>query len=365
MTPARRVLIVDDSPVALQLIESQLRARPTLEVVASVSSAEAALRGLHRYRPDLVLMDANMPGMDGVEGVRAIRARSDVRVVLMTGAEGPEFRRFQVVGISAGAFSVLQKDGVRSRGFYDQVERLAHQGCGQGAPTERTTDSAHHSPQSAPPSAPPSATSAGASLATAPAAALRAVRRPPRVIGIVSSTGGPQTLVRVLRPLPRSFPCAILLVQHMSEGFERSFCDMLSAHLQLEVRLAQDGDPLVAGQLLVAPPGAHLVTAGDRIRLDRHSPPEAAHKPSGNMLLHSLKRSHGGNAWGIVLTGMGEDGAQGLLSMRQGGSHTLAQDAGSAILDGMPKRAREMGAADRVLADIEVGPYLLHQIMGT
>lgn len=356
MTPARRVLIVDDSPVALQLIESQLRARPTLEVVASVSSAEAALRGLHRYRPDLVLMDANMPGMDGVEGVRAIRARSDVRVVLMTGAEGPEFRRFQVVGISAGAFSVLQKDGVRSRGFYDQVERLAHQGCGQGAPTERPTDSAHH--------APPSAASTTAQP-SGPVATLRAARRPPRVIGIVSSTGGPQTLVRVLRPLPPSFPCAILLVQHMLEGFEHSFCDMLRAHLQLDIRLAQDGDPLVAGQLLVAPPDSHMITVGDRVRLDRTSPPDAAHKPSGNMLLHSLKRSHGGNAWGVVLTGMGEDGAQGLLSMRQGGSHTLAQDAASAILDGMPKRAREMGAADRVLSDVEIGPYLLQQVLGS
>jgi two-component system chemotaxis response regulator CheB len=357
MTAARRVLLVDDSPVVLSMVEAALRARPSLEVVGAVGSAEAAIRGLHRYRPDLVLMDANMPGMDGIEGTKAIRARSPVRVVLMTGSSGAEFRRFQVVGLSAGAFSVLQKDGVNGRGFYDQVERLASEGCGrlpsqQEAPGPGEAPRIHEAPS-------------GPTRAPAPSPSpARSARPAPRVIGVVSSTGGPQTLLRALRPLPRSFPCAVVLVQHMSDGFDHSFRDMLAAHLQLEVRLAEDGDPLVAGQLLVAAPGAHMVTAGDRVRLDPRSPAEANHKPSGNKLLNSLAISHGKSAWGIVLTGMGDDGAAGLLAMRRAGCHTIAQDAASAILDGMPKRARELGAAEAVLSDLEIGPYLLQQVLG-
>lgn len=368
MTAPRRVLVVDDSPVVLSMVEAALRARPSLEVVGAVGSAEAAIRGLHRFRPDLVLMDANMPGMDGVEGTRAIQARAPVRVVLMTAASGAEFRRFQVIGLSAGAFSVLQKEGVGQRGFYDQVERLASEGCAR-LPTDRPA--ADRPPTEAPsgparPAMEPCSGPARPALPARPTAEAHSgsSRPPPRVIGIVSSTGGPQTLLRALRPLPRSFPCALVLVQHMSEGFEGSFCEMLSGHLELEVRLAADGDALSPGQLLVAPPGAHLLTAGDRLRLDPRGPAEGGHKPSGNRLLHSLAVSHGKSAWGVVLTGMGDDGAAGLLAMRRAGCHTLAQDAASAILDGMPKRARELGAADRVLSDVELGPYLLQQLRG-
>ena len=237
------------------------------------------------------------------------------------------------------------------------MERLASEGCGR-LPSQQEGPAPGEAPriQEAP---------SGPTRAPAPSPSpTRSARPAPRVIGVVSSTGGPQTLLRALRPLPRSFPCAVVLVQHMSDGFDQSFRDMLAAHLQLEVRLAEDGDPLVAGQLLVAAPGAHMVTAGDRVRLDARSPAEANHKPSGNKLLHSLAISHGKSAWGIVLTGMGDDGAAGLLAMRRAGCHTIAQDAASAILDGMPKRARELGAAEVVLGDLEIGPYLLQQVPG-
>lgn len=325
MNAPRRVLVVDDSAIVRRLVEAQLGLRPGLVVVGSVGSSEAALAAIDALQPDLVLMDACMPGMDGVEGARAVRARSAARVVLMTGSTGAEFRRYQVLGLSAGATCVLQKDGVGQGGFYDTVESVASEGRVRGV-------------------APP-----------APAAP---TSKPiPRVVGIVASTGGPQTLVRVLGGLPASFPSAVLLVQHMSDGFEASFRDMMATHTKLEVKLAAHGDELRPGRLLIAPPGSHMVTQGDRVRLDLTSPAEQGHKPSGDRLLHSLARSHGAAAWGVVLTGMGADGAEGLLAMRRAGCHTLAQDSG-AILDGMPARARALGAAELVQSDAGIGAYL-------
>mgnify|MGYP000182463128 CR=1 FL=1 len=333
-----RLLIVDDSPIVCKMLRSTLGARSAFEVVGTVGSGAAAVSATARLRPDVVLMDACMPGMDGLEATRAIQARTPTQVILMTGKDGADLRRFSILGTAAGATKVLPKGSLRDPCFADAIEALVKRTHGRTSSARRPAPTRPQPRRAAPASGPPS------------------------VIGIVSSTGGPQTLLRVLRPLPASFPAALVLVQHMADGFEHAFLDMLRTHLRIQVALANSGERLKPGRLLVAPPGAHLATRGSFVHLDRTLPAEQGHRPSGNVLLNSLARSHGRRAWGIVLTGMGEDGAKGLLAMKRAGAHTIAQDGASAILDGMPRRARELGAAGVVLADSEMGAHLVRGV---
>jgi len=323
MNAPARVLVVDDSTIVLRTISAVLGARADIEVVGSVTSAEAALASLASTRPHLVLMDAQMPGMDGLEGTRAIRARSAVSVVIMTAAEGAAFRRYQVLGIAAGANQVLRKGGVGTSGFYDKVACAAASAHVEAGPTSRSRS-----------------------------------RPAPEVVGIVASTGGPQTLLQVLAPLPDDYSPSIVLVQHMATTFAESFRTLLQRRLHLEVQLTTSGDPLRPGHVHIAPPGSHVTIEGNQLRLDHRSPPIREHKPSGDRMLESLARSHGRRAWGLVLTGMGRDGATGLLALRGAGGHTLAQSGTTAIVDGMPKAARELHAAETVLHTAELGPYL-------
>ena len=307
-----------------------------------MGSAQEAIRGIQGFRPDLVLMDASMPQMDGVEATRRLLAIYPTRIILFTAATGAELRRFKITGLSAGASYVLQKEAPGAA-LRDRIVALA---------TNRRL---------------PSSPSPSAHPRSAPARAEQQPDKRPRpsVVGIVSSTGGPQTLLRVLRPLPQSFPVGLVLVQHMEAGFEATFCETLSRNLSLSVSVARAGDPVRPGALLIAPPNAHMMIRSGRVVLDERSPAENNHRPSGDRLLRSLASTYRSSAWGIVLTGMGRDGAAGLKELSQAGGYTIAQDAETAIVDGMPRAARENGAAQKVLPDSEIGRELIRQIERT
>jgi len=179
------------------------------------------------------------------------------------------------------------------------------------------------------------------------------------VVGIGVSTGGPGVLSQILKALPAGFPMALLIVQHISEGFTAGLVEWLSREVRLGIRLAREGDPVEPGVALMAPDGAHLVIQrGGRVRLTR-ALPVGGHRPSADVLLQSLADTYGEAAIGVLLTGMGRDGAEGLKAIRDAGGHTIVQDEESSVIFGMPKVAIDLGAAEEVLPPAGIAERLL------
>jgi two-component system, chemotaxis family, protein-glutamate methylesterase/glutaminase len=344
------VLVVDDSAIIRRVLGMILRKTPAFGELWMADSAAEGIRLAAQHTPDLVLMDVRMPGMDGVEAIHLLQKQSRAHIVLITGATNAEFAQYQIRALAAGALEVIAKPDniLQDSAFLERLQQLARA-------TQR--------PAPVPAAAAPTTAAAPRTARTAPApvatpAPRKAARSIPSVVGIVSSTGGPQTLQKVLSPLERGFPACILLTQHITEGFEEAFVRWLATITKLSVCEATQGTLILPGWILVAPPNAHLTVRRSQIHLDTVTPPFAGHRPAGNPMLASLAGEYGSRAWGVVLTGMGTDGALGMQQLQRAGGHTIAQDAASAVVDGMPRAVRELGAADVVLSADEMGKYL-------
>ena len=350
------VLIVDDSPIIRRVLSMILGKTEGFGQLWMAASAEEGIQLAVQHKPDMILMDIRMPGMDGIEAIRVLRRQSRAHIVLITGASNAEFAQYQVKALAAGALDVLPKPDniLHDGGFVERLQRLAR------ATQPRTPTPAPAPAAAAAPARPAAARPAPAPVQPAPRRPVpsAAARTAPKVIGIACSTGGPQTIQKVLAGLPSSYPACILLTQHITEGFEGAFVRWLETVTRLKVYEATQGMLLLPGWVLVAPTEAHLTVRRGQVHLDRETPPFAGHRPAGNPMLASLAQEYGSRAWGIVLTGMGTDGALGMQQLQRAGGHTIAQDAESAIVDGMPRAVRELGAADVVLSADEMGNYL-------
>jgi two-component system chemotaxis response regulator CheB len=328
-----RVLVVDDSAVMRKLISAVLQRDPDVEVVATAVDGIAALRKVARFRPDVVTLDLEMPGMDGLDVLREMSVMSDAPV-LMVSAHTQADAALTVTALEMGAVDVVAKPrnvlagGIEALG----VELLSKVRAVAGRRWRRPLT-------------------------------LRAVAKEPvekralhthadRVVAIAASTGGPAALGYVLARLPADLPAAVLVVQHMPEGFTASLAHRLDANSGLIVKEAQDGDVLRRGRVLVAPAGRHLRVRrlpGAPVAMVGSGPLVCGHRPSADVLFQSVAAEFGARSVGVVLTGMGEDGAAGLQSIHRGLGHTLAQDEESSVVFGMPRAAILRGAADEVL----------------
>jgi two-component system chemotaxis response regulator CheB len=328
-----RVIVCDDSPTFTSALQRLLEHDGDIEVVGIHDSAEATIAALGVTKPDLVTMDLELPGIDGLEAVGRIMADRPVPILVLSVDD-----TIGDAAVAAGALAAIAKSQVdilrpeaeASAALRKRVKLLA------GAPV------IHH---------PRSRLRPGV-----PRAAGRIARATP-VIGICASTGGPQALAHLLAELPEGFPLPILLVQHISSGFTDGLARWLDSLIPLPVRLARAGVPVGPGVWL-APEDAHLSLEPDRtMQLDRHTV-VGHHRPSGDVLLSSMASVLGADAIGVVLSGMGHDGADGIAAIAAAGGVTIAQDEETSVVYGMPRSAAERGV-ERVLALEHIAPALL------
>ncbi len=352
-----RCLVADDSRAFRAILRTILARAPGVEVVGEATDGDEAVAKVLQLKPDVVTMDVRMPGKDGLAAIDEIMRARPTPVIVISSEAGPEKQELSFRALELGAIEVLAKP--RSNGFDSDAEaiRLAVRAvAGLTLVTRRQRRNGTRPPE---PHSP--ARSDGAMSRAPPALGPwppLAVHQPPRVIGIVASTGGPPAVARILRALPSGFPVPILVVQHIAGGFEAGLVRWLGGETPLRVHLAGDRAPLAPGTVYVAPGGVHLGAAGDVVRLLPGGPVNGF-RPSGTVLLSALAREYGSAAAGLVLSGMGNDGAAGLADVRARGGWTAAQGPHSSIVFGMPRAAIDLGAAERTIELDDVSAALI------
>ena len=339
------VLIVDDSAVVRQVLSALIGAAPGLAVLAACADPLLAMERMKRQWPDVIVLDVEMPRMDGITFLRRLMQERPTPVVICSTLT-EKGAKTTIDALAAGAVAIVTKPRldlkqalVASAGELLQTVRAAAR-----ANVQRPAAQAVSLP------APAAKLSADAILAPANGRALS--RTTERVVAIGTSTGGTQALERVLSTLPRVSP-GIVIVQHMPEKFTAAFATRLDGLCEIEVREAQRYDRVLPGRALIAPGGRHLLLRRDGAQylVDVVDGPVVnRHRPSVDVLFRSVAKCAGANALGIIMTGMGDDGAAGLLEMRQAGAQTPAQDEDSCVVFGMPKEAIKRGAAQKTLA---------------
>jgi two-component system, chemotaxis family, protein-glutamate methylesterase/glutaminase len=357
-----RVLLVEDSPVARTILRRMLSSSSEVEVVGVACNGIEALELIPKIHPKVICTDLHMPRMGGVEFTRAVMARFPCPILVVSAAVDAEadaqnvFQLFQ-----AGAIDVFPKPNVESLAEYEQIKRELITRIKILAGVSVFTQFSSRTLES-----PSKAT--GAAKTVNPASSSPAPPRlmdgpQPRVLAIGASTGGPQAFHTILKSLPANFPIPILCVQHISEGFLQGLVNWLGAECLLQVVIAQSGETPRPGVVYFAPELHHLqLDAQGRISLLRQDP-VSGHCPSATVLFQSIAAYYRRSAIGILLTGMGRDGAEGLLTMAQAGGITIAQNESTCVVFGMPREAIALGAAQYVLPLSEMAPMLLSKVL--
>ena len=343
-----RVLIVEDSLTVRKHLSDVLSADPEIEVIGEAEDGRAAIELCQRYRPDVITMDMMLPVMSGLAATEYIMAHCPTPILVVSSSvnRGELFKTYDA--LAAGAVDVFEKmsgaepDGAWERDFVSTTKlvarirvithprgRLKTLGWSGGVPPE-----------------------------SRPALRDRSGGKP-EIVVIGASTGGPAAIVEVMRRLPTTFQLPVLFVMHISEPFGAAFAEWLDGQTPRRVARAKDGDPVssAAGRVVMAPGGRHLVVRDGKLHLTS-DPERHSCRPSIDVLFESVAREYGGAAAGCLLTGMGRDGAAGLLAIRKAGGLTIAQDEATSVIYGMPREAVVLGAAERVLPLGEIGSAL-------
>jgi two-component system chemotaxis response regulator CheB len=361
MSPTRAtiaVMIVDDSAVVRQVMQSILEQEPDLEVIGAASDPLFAMDKMARRWPDVIVLDIEMPRMDGLTFLRKLMAERPTPVVICsTLTESGTETALQAM--AAGAADIITKPKVGLRDFLLQssgeLVRAVRGAAKANVKALRPRALA---------GAVPERLSADAILPPGPTPAM--ARTTERVVAIGTSTGGTQALEQVLVALPRITP-GIVVVQHMPEKFTASFAQRLDSLCEVNVREAVNNDRVLPGQVLIAPGGRHMVVkrSGAFYQVQIMEGPHVnRHRPSVDVLFRSVARCAGSNATGIIMTGMGDDGARGLKEMLDAGADTYAQDEASCVVFGMPREAIKLGAARQVLGLDAIPKAILDGLRG-
>lgn len=348
MTHSIRVLIVDDSASVRQALSEILQGDPEIDVMATASDPYVATRRIQQEVPDVITLDVEMPRMDGLTFLRKLMAQRPIPVVVCSSLIESGSETLSQVW-AAGAVEVILKPRVGSVQFLreskvqicDAVKAAARARLKQIPAQARLTDRRRD---------PEKKLTADAML-PAPIAGHAMARTTETVVCIGASTGGTESLRVVLEALPAGSP-GVVIVQHMPEKFTEAFAQRLDGLCEMDVKEAADGDTVMRGRVLIAPGNRHLLLqrSGARYYVAvKDGPLVSRHRPSVDVLFRSAARYTGANAVGIIMTGMGDDGARGLLEMRQAGAFTIAQDEATSVVFGMPKEAIALGAAEKIV----------------
>ncbi|MBI3697476.1 MAG: chemotaxis-specific protein-glutamate methyltransferase CheB [Acidobacteria bacterium] len=334
-----RVLIVEDSPVMREFLKYIIGRDPRLEVAAAADSAEEALRLLPLAAPDVISLDIRLPGMNGFEATRRIMSERPTPIVVVSASVESEELNITMNALRAGALTVMEKPVGTTQGEY---ESLAEPLCTQLAIMSQVRLVRQRPTELRPRSTTPTAPSG----------------RVYRLLAIATSTGGPQALVEVLGGLGKGFPLPILVVQHIAPSFLKGFAAWLASVCAFPVEVVENQSVMSPGRVYLAAADHHLRADGRQAWADGGDP-VCAQRPSGTVLFQSLARHLGPQSLGVVLTGMGEDGAQGLLELRRAGGYTIAEDESTAVVYGMPAAAVRLGAACESLPLPAIAPRIL------
>ncbi|MCJ2117853.1 chemotaxis-specific protein-glutamate methyltransferase CheB [Methylobacterium sp. J-001] len=346
MTPVR-VMLVEDSLVVRELLRYIVSRDPRLELVAAVASGEEALSSLQAVRPDVISMDIRLPGIDGLETTRRIMAEHPTPIVVVADAVEDSSLRISMNALRAGALSVVEKPVATTHAGYEAV---AGEICTQlrimaQVPVIRRR--------------PIGTEWAGRTSAASFAPPADPIGQAPSLLAIGASTGGPPALARVIGALPKTFPLPVLVVQHMGAAFMEGFANWLDSVVALPVSLAQDGERAEPGRVYVAPGDRHLEIGSGRVMRVVATEAVSGQRPAATVLFRSLARQVGASGIGVLLTGMGEDGAVGLADMHRAGAQTVAEHESTAVVYGMPAAAVRLGAARSVLPLDRIGDHVL------
>jgi two-component system chemotaxis response regulator CheB len=339
-----KVLIVDDSASMRLFLEGIFSADPEIRVVGSVSNGEDALAAVERLTPDVITMDIYMPGMNGLDATRRIMETRPTPIIILSGNLDPEEVRTSFQAMEAGALTALQKP--HGAGHPDHEEEVAS--LVRKLKLLSEVKVVKRWPRCV------------KSLPAAPVreSGIKVAVHNPRVVALGASTGGPVVIQAILSGLAEGFPLPILIVQHMAAGFVRGFAEWLALSSRLPVHVASAGEKILPGHVYVAPDGFHMLVKTDGSINLVAGHPENGMRPSVSMLFRSVAEAYGENAVGVLLTGMGNDGAEELLSMRRKGAVTIAQDEASSVIYGMPGEAVRIGAVTHVLSSEKIARLL-------
>jgi two-component system chemotaxis response regulator CheB len=341
---AIRILLVDDSPTFRVMARSRLGATAGFEVVGEAETGARAVKLTSELRPDVVVMDVEMPKMDGYEATRRIMDEAPTPVVIVS-AVSDRAVHISLEALRAGALTAMTKppgpDHPEHEREWRHLVRTVRSMAGVRVVRRRRRQSLISFPEPPAPAEPPPESFHAAAVA------------------IAASTGGPAAVREILAGLPADFPAPVLLVQHIGADFVEGMAEWLDRTVPLEVGLAHEGEELRGGRVYIAPPLGHLtVGPGPRVRLSG-APPIGGFRPSATATYTSVAEAYGNEALGVILTGMGRDGVAGLRTLRSRGGRVLAQDEATSVVHSMPGNAIRQGLTHTVLPLGEIPGYLL------
>ncbi|WP_017297505.1 chemotaxis-specific protein-glutamate methyltransferase CheB [Nodosilinea nodulosa] len=343
-----RLLLVDDSPIALAILQRIFKTTPDIEVVGVARNGQEALAMIPVVRPSIICTDLHMPKMNGLELTEEVMARFPCPILVISASVQEDDTQNVFRILEAGALDIFPKPraGLASEYEKAKIELITKLRVLSGVSVFT------HQRRSA-----------GPVVAVAlPKAAVSIDLHAPRLLAIGASTGGPQALLTILQQLPKTFPVPILCVQHISDGFLQGLVEWLNSSCAIQVAIASPGDMPCPGVVYFPPERHHIeINARGQIALTQGDP-VAGHCPSVTVMFKSVAAYYRRSAVGVLLTGMGRDGADGLQALAQAGSLTIAQDEASCIVFGMPKEAIALGAAQQVLPLSDIAPVLLRQV---
>jgi two-component system chemotaxis response regulator CheB len=347
-----KVLIVDDSAVVRQVVTSQLAQDPDIEVIAAAADPILAIARMNVEWPDVIVLDIEMPRMDGITFLKKIMAERPTPVVICsTLAEAGA--QTSMEALAAGAVTIITKPKIGLKQFLeDTSEDLVSAVKAAAKANMRAVR----------------ATVKNSADVIMPAAEKHSamIQTTERVVALGTSTGGTQALEVVLTSLPRVTP-GIVIVQHMPEKFTAAFAERLNGLCQIEVKEAQNNDRVINSRALIAPGGKHMLLrrTGAQYYVEvMDGPLVNRHRPSVDVLFRSVAKCAGANALGVIMTGMGDDGAAGLAEMRTAGARTVAQDEASCVVYGMPKEAVKHGGVEKSVPLMAIGREIMQQLSG-
>jgi two-component system chemotaxis response regulator CheB len=337
-----KVMVVDDSAVVRQVMSGMLTAAPGIQLVAACADPLLAIERMKIQWPDVIVLDVEMPRMDGITFLKKIMAERPTPVVICSTLT-EKGAQTTIAAMAAGAVNIIAKPKLGLKQFLTESsdELIGAIRAAACANVKRLAARKTELPQVAAKNT--------ADVILAPASSKAMIQTTDRVVAIGTSTGGTQALEEVLTALPRVAP-GIVIVQHMPEKFTAAFAARLDGLCQINVKEAANNDRVVPGRALIAPGGKHMMLkrSGAQYFVEVIDGPLVnRHRPSVDVLFRSVAKCAGANALGVIMTGMGDDGAAGLLEMRKAGASTLGQDEATCVVYGMPKEAVKRGAVER------------------
>lgn len=379
-----KILIAEDSPTVTMILQKIFATDDECQVIGTATNGKEAVEKAKLLRPDIVTMDIRMPVMDGFEATKQIMRHNPIPILVISASVGKDDLNIAFNAIRAGALDIVEKpkgnlamdyeyigrDLIKKVKILSGVKVFHHMsGALTRTPAAKSSDGVKASgagrmdskshPKRLPEKIQKDDYGRYYNLSRG---RLPVPTQPIRAVAIASSTGGPSALLKILKHLPASFPAPVLIVQHICEGFGQGFVEWLDRECALHVKAAERGEALVPGTVYVAPDSYHLlIDPGQIVRLSKSMPVNGL-RPNATLMMESVARTYGGAALGVILTGMGRDGADGMRVIKEAGGLTIAQSPESCVVFGMPKEAIDLGVIDKILPVDKIAHEILNVV---